>query len=183
MPGTTRHVSRFNRIAFAFLLLPLTAGASNSPVGARQGMPESCQYTYKDLALAKLGKDKSYWKVRVGVSNPNPHPVSVESIRYSLLHRQDTLLTGMETADKVIPAGETLDVQSTLVLPNKELKSLPKEVLKDPEARFTLVGDAHLSTGLQEFVYPAAVRQTILVDMPKQVKKAKKMFFRRMFFR
>jgi hypothetical protein len=121
--------------------------------------------------------------VKVGVTNPNPHPVNVEGIRFSLLHREDTLLTGMNPAGRIVPAGETLDMQSTLVLPNKELKSLPDEVLRDHKARFTLVGDAHLRTGLQEFVYPSAVRQTILVDMPKQVKKAKKMFFRRMFFR
>lgn len=152
-----------------------------TPASAGNAAPASCRYTYKNLAFDKADKEQSYWNVDVNVYNPTSKPVQLESMRYSLLHQQDTLLSDWKpSARKVLP-GETLSLRTVIALPNKVLKGLPKNVLRDSDARFTLVGDAFQISRVGKVCHPQAVRQTIHVDMPTQMAKARKMIFRKLF--
>lgn len=177
---------------FAWTHLAATeARSARLPEGVATAVPASdaahasraaqCSYAYDGLAFERADKKQSYWKVGVKVSNNSAHPVNLEGMRYSLLHQQDTLMSDWKTSDRVVKPGESATFQTVLSLPNKVLKNLPKHVLKDPKARFTLLGDAYQEerTGLVRL--PKVVQQTIQVDMPKQMAKARKMFFRSLF--
>lgn len=118
----------------------------------------------------------------VGVVNPNPYPVKLDRMHFTLLHQRDTLVSEWHRSGKSIPAQGSLVVKNTLDLPNRVLKGLPSDVLADPHACFFLVGDAFLKTGRDEFRFLDALRKPIFVNMPEQVKKARKLFFRSLLF-
>jgi len=161
--------------------LPEGAAAAVPVSGSARAAASQCSYAYEGLAFERADKKQSYWKVGVKVSNHSGGPVSLEGMRYSLLHQQDTLMSDWKTSDRVVKPGESASFQTVLTLPNKVLKQLPKSVLKDPQARFTLVGDAYQEGRSGLVRLPQVVEQTILVDMPKQMAKARKMFFRSLF--
>lgn len=158
----------------------LPEGAAAAGPGRASGAAP-CSYAYDGLAFERADKRQSYWKVAVKVSNHSARPVSLEGMRYSLLHQQDTLMSDWKTSERVVQPGESASLQTVLALPNKILKQLPKSVLKDPQARFTLVGDAYQEDRDGVVRLPKAVQQTIEVDMPKQMAKARRMFFRSLF--
>lgn len=167
------------KLTLPTLLATLFASIHFSATEARSST--QCSYAYDGLAFDRADKKQSYWKVGVKVSNRSASPVNLEGMRYSLLHQQDTLMSDWKASDRVVKPGESATFETVISLPNKVLKQLPKSVLKDPKARFTLVGDAYQEekTGLVRL--PRVVQQTIQVDMPKQMAKARRMFFRSLF--
>lgn len=160
-----------------FLLLGLTSCALFNP---GKGL-KSCRYTYRSLAFASVDKERTYWVVDVGVVNPNVHPVTLEKMRFSLVHGKDTLLTGWNPAKKAVAAGDSTILQSTLELPHAALQRLPPSLLANTNAEFTLIGDAFLQTWVGEVHVQDALKKTIHVNMPEQVAKVRNLFMKHLF--
>lgn len=93
-------------------------------------------------------KDRSYWKVDMGISNPDAQSVSLKRMHLSLLHEGITLASKWTSSRKDLVPGTSQAIQGTPELPNEAIKGLPSPVLRDPDARFLLVGDAVFRTRL-----------------------------------
>ena len=141
----------------------------------------SCRYTFQTFTFASIDKDKTYWVVDMGVVNPNDRPVTLEKMRFALLHEMDTLVTAWNPAKRELAAGDSSILQTTLELPLSVLQRLPPSLLANTNAEFTLVGDAFLQTWLGEIHVPGAMKKTIHVNMPEQVAKVRNMFLQRFF--
>lgn len=168
--------------AILFSLASIAGARPAVAVQASNPKLKPFQYTYRNIALATTDKSGSHWHVDVGVVNPNPFPVNLERMHFSLLHQRDTLVSEWTRTGKSIPARDSMVVKNTFDLPNQVLKGLPSDVLADPHACFFLVGDAYLKTGRGEFRFLDALRKPIFVNMPEQVKKARRLFFRSLLF-
>jgi hypothetical protein len=166
---------------FPCLSLALALGMSACALfRAGQGV-KSCRYHYRDFHFASVDQAKTYWLIDVDVVNPNAKPVTLDRMRFSLLHADDTLVTAWNPKRKQLAPGDSLSFRSSLEIPHALLQRLPPGLLADPRAEFTLVGDAYLDTWLGEMTLPGALRQTLHVNMPEQVNKVRDLFLRRMF--
>src|SRR6185436_10337876 len=101
--------------------------------------------------------------------NPNPHEVTLQKIRFALVHEQDTLITGWNPEKRVLAPGDSQALRATLQLPHAAFKRLPNDIWTDPDARFELIGDAFLDTWVGEMRFPGAFHQVIHVNMPQQM--------------
>lgn len=128
-----------------------------------------------------MDQNKTYWVVDMGVVNPNDRPVTLEKMRFVLLHGQDTLVTAWNPAKRELAAAESTVLQSTLELPLAIIQRLPPSLLADTRAEFTLAGDAYLQTWIGEVHIPDALKQKIHVNMPEQVAKVRNLFLQKLF--
>lgn len=142
---------------------------------------KSCRYAYQGFGFASVDAEKTYWNIGINVANPNAKPVTLEKMRFALLHQEDTLVSGWNPSRQEIAAGDSLDLTSTLEIPHAILQRFPPSLLADPKARFTLVGDAYLNTWLGEMQVPGAFRQTLYINMPEQVAKVRTIFMQKLF--
>lgn len=123
----------------------------------------------------------SHWKIQVGVVNPNGHEVTLTRMKYSLLHGADTLLSGWNPEKRVVPASDSITAEATLDVPNAVWQRLPPGIWSQKDASFLIVADAYLHTWVGDLVVTDAVRQTVHVDMTKQVERVKEMMMQRLF--
>lgn len=142
---------------------------------------KSCRYHFRELAFAGLDGSATHWNLRLGIANPNTHEVSLSRMRFTLLHEADTLISGWNPEEHVIPAGDSVTVAATLDLPNAVLQRLPPGIWSRSDAEFRLVGDAYLHTWLGNLTVPGAVDQTVHVDMTKQMARLRELLMRKMF--
>lgn len=147
---------------------------------AGQGV-KSCRYHYRTFHFASVDQAKTYWLIDIDVVNPNKKPVTLDKMRFSLLHAEDTLVAAWNPERKELAPGDSLSIRSNLEIPHALLQRLPPSLLADPKAEFTLVGDAYLNTWLGEMTIPGAMSQTIQVNMPEQVAKVRALFLQKMF--
>lgn len=163
------------------LVLLLALGISACALFRAGKGVKSCRYHYRTFHFASLDQAKTYWLIDVDVVNPNPKPVILDKMRFSLLHEEDTLVTAWNPERKELAPGDSLPFRSNLEIPHALLQRLPPGLLANPRAEFTLVGDAYLDTWLGELTIPGAMRQTIYVDMPEQVNKVRNLFLQKLF--
>lgn len=169
------------RFVPAILLACLALGiASCALFKAGKGL-KACRYTFQNMAFSSLDKDRSYWTVDVGVVNPNPHPVTLEKMRFAFLRLDDTLVTGWNPSRRELAPAESVSLRTSLEIPHAVIQRLPPGLLADPAAEFTLTGDAYLKTWVGEVHVRDAVRRTIKVNMPEQVAKVRNLFLQRLF--
>jgi hypothetical protein len=171
-----------HRSTWAGLLLALGAlGLSACALFQAGRSVKSLRYHYRTFHFASVDQAKTYWLIDVDVVNPNPKPVAVDKMRFSLLHARDTLVTAWNPERKELAPADSLPFRTTLEIPHALLQRLPPSLLADPKAEFTLVGDAYLRTWLGEVTIPGALTQTIYVNMPEQVNKVRNLFLQKMF--
>lgn len=164
-------------------LLPILAAAALGACSlfqAGKGL-KACTYSYKGFGFAKVDGERSYWSVDLGVANPNARPVTLEKMRFALMHGKDTLVSGWNPAKLELPAGDSAVLHSTLEIPHAFMQRLPPGLLRNTRAEFTLSGDAYLQTWLGEIKVPNAFRKTIHVDMPRQIARVRDHFMQRIF--
>lgn len=142
---------------------------------------KSCRYTFKNLAFTGMDAGATHWKLRMGVANPNAHEVTLTRMRFSFLHETDTLLTGWNPEQHVVPAGDSLTVETTLDLPNTIFQKLPAEIWTQTDAQFHLIADAYLHTWMGDLMVAKAIDQTVHVDMTRQVSRLKDMLLQKLF--
>lgn len=142
---------------------------------------KSCRYTFKELAFLGMDAGATHWKIKLAVANPNTHQVTLTRLKYSLLHGADTLLSGWNPAQRVVPAGDSITAEATLDVPNAVWQRLPPGIWSRKDAAFTIVADAYLNTWLGDLVVTDALRQTVHVDMTKQVERVRDMMMQKLF--
>lgn len=170
-------MSRLRRPLIALIAF-LAAGCALFHAG--RGV-KSCRYTFHGVTLAGFDGAAADWRLDVGVANPNPHPVTLNRMRFTLLRGADTLLTGWNPEKRVLAPGDSQRLAATLTLPLAALGRLPPALLVDTAAEFTLVGDAYLDTWLGAMKFPGALHQTLHVNMPEQMARCNELFMRRLF--
>jgi hypothetical protein len=162
------------------LLLSVAGLGACSLFQAGKGL-KSCRYSYKGFGFSKVDGERSYWSVDVGVANPNARPVTLEKMRFALLHGKDTLVSGWNPGKLELAAGDSAVLHSTLEIPHTFMQRLPPGLLRNTAAEFTLSGDAYLQTWLGEVQVPNAFRKTIHVNMPQQIARVRDHFMKRLF--
>ena len=142
---------------------------------------KSCRYHFQDLAFAGMDASATHWKMRLGVVNPNPHEVTLTRMRFTLLREADTLLSGWNPEQHVLPAGDSTSIETSLDLPNAVFQRLPAEIWTQTDARFRIVADAYLHTWMGDLLVAKAIDQTVHVDMTKQVARLRDLLMQRLF--
>lgn len=142
---------------------------------------KSCRYQFKDLAFAGMDGSATHWKMRLGVANPNRHEVTITRMRFTLLREADTLLSGWNPEQHVLPAGDSTLIETSLDLPNAIFQRLPPGIWSQTDARFRIVADAYLHTWMGDLMVPNAIDQTVHVDMTKQVARLRDMLMQKLF--
>jgi hypothetical protein len=142
---------------------------------------KSCRYTFRNLAFMGMDAGATHWKLRMVVANPNPHEVTLTRMRFSFLHEADTLLSGWNPEQHVVPAGDSTAVEATLDLPNSIFQRLPPDIWTQTDARFQLVADAYLHTWMGDLMVAKAIDQTVHVDMTRQASRLKDMLMQKLF--
>jgi hypothetical protein len=142
---------------------------------------KSCRYRFHGLAFTGLSGAQTNWRVDLSVVNPNSHPVTLNRMRYALLHGADTLLAGWNPAARELAPGDSQPLEATLELPHAAWKRLPPGIFSDTAAKFTLIGDAYLDTWVGPLRFPGALRQEIKVNMPEQIVRYRDLMLQRFF--
>lgn len=142
---------------------------------------KSCRYHFQGLSFSGMDAAASHWKLRLGVANPNPHEVTLTRMRFSLLHEADTLLSGWNPEQHVLPAGDSISAETTLDLPNSIFQRLPPGIWSQTDARFRIVADAYLNTWMGDLLVPNAIDQIVHVDMTKQMARFRDLLMQKLF--
>jgi hypothetical protein len=142
---------------------------------------KSCRYHFQDLSFMGMDASASHWKLRLGVANPNPREVTLTRMRFSLLHEADTLLSGWNPEERVLPAGDSQSVETTLDLPNAVFQRLPPLIWTQSDARFRIVADAYVHTWMGDLMVPQAIDQIVHVDMTKQAARLRDLLMQKLF--
>jgi hypothetical protein len=166
-----------NRTLLATALLSLMGCSLLHPA---RGV-KACRYGFRSIAFSGFDGAQTNWRLDMSVVNPNPHPVTLNRMHFALKHGEDTLLSGWNPQKQELAAGDSQVVHATLQLPNAALSRLPPEMLINPDAQFTLIGDAYLDTWLGAMRFPGAFHQTIHVNMPEQIARYRDMMMRQFF--
>lgn len=176
-------VNRFPRPALALIagMALLTAFASVSCSLNPGRALKSCKYRFQTLTFLGMDSQATHWHMDVAVTNPNAKEVSLNRMRYALLYQSDTLLSGWNPDKRVLAAGDSQVIRTTLDLPNAVFKRLPPAIWSRTDAEFTLVADAYLSTWVGDIMVPQALKQTIRINMTEQVAKYRDMVLKRFF--
>jgi hypothetical protein len=172
-----RMKSVVNRSFLALALLTLGACSLLHP---GRGV-KSCRYGFRAITFSGFEGSQSDWKLDLSVVNPNSHPVTLNRMHFALMHDQDTLLSGWNPEKRVLAPGDSQTLETTLEFPIAALGRLPPALLADADAQFTLVGDAYLDTWVGAMRFPGALRQTIHVNMPKQLTHYRDLLMNRFF--
>jgi hypothetical protein len=163
-------------IVFALLAASLLAGCFHFGRGVK-----SCRYHFQGLSFVSMDASASHWKLSLGVVNPNPHEVTLTRMRFSLLHESDTLLSGWNPDQHVLPAGDSISAETTLDLPNSIFQRLPPGIWSQTDARFRIVADAYLHTWMGDLLVPGAIDQVVKVDMTRQVARFRELLMQKLF--
>jgi late embryogenesis abundant protein len=142
---------------------------------------KSCKYRFQTLTFLGMDAQATHWHMDVAVSNPNAKEVSLTRMRYALLYQADTLLSGWNPEKRVLAAGDSQVIRTTLDLPNAVFKRLPPALWSQTDAQFTLVADAYLNTWIGDVTVPQAIKETVHIDMTEQVAKYRDMVLKRFF--
>lgn len=142
---------------------------------------KSCKYRFQTLTFLGMDAQATHWHMDVAVSNPNSKEVSLTRMRYALLYESDTLLSGWNPEKRILAAGDSQIIRTTLDLPNAVFKRLPPALWSQTDAQFTLVADAYLNTWLGDVTVPQAIKETVHIDMTEQVAKYRDMVLKRFF--
>jgi hypothetical protein len=142
---------------------------------------KSCRYHFRGLDFAGMDTEATHWKLRLDVANPNSHEVTLTRMRFSLMHEADTLLTGWNPAQRVLAAGDSQSVETTLDVPNAVLQRLPAGIWAQSDARFQIVADAYVHTWMGDLMMAKAIDQTVHVDMTKQTARLRDLLMQRLF--
>jgi hypothetical protein len=142
---------------------------------------KSCRYQFRSLEFAGMDAAATHWKLNLGVVNPNPREVTLTRMRFSLLHESDTLLSGWNPEQRVVPAGDSLAVETSLDLPNAVFQRLPAGIWMQKDARFQIVADAYLHTWMGDLMVAKAIDQTVHVDMTKQTARFRDLLMQKLF--
>lgn len=142
---------------------------------------KSCKYRFQTLSFLGIDSQATHWHMDVSVTNPNAKEVSLTRMRYALLYQSDTLLSGWNPEKRVLAAGDSQVVRTTMDLPHAVFKRLPPAIWSQTDAEFTLVADAYLSTWVGDIMVPQAVKETVRINMTEQVAKYRDMVMKRFF--
>jgi hypothetical protein len=142
---------------------------------------KSCKYRFQTLSFLGMDAQATHWHLDVAVTNPNAKDVSLTRLRYALLYQADTLLSGWNPEKRILAAGDSQVIRTTLDLPNAVFKRLPPALWSQTDAQFTLVADAYLSTWIGDVMVPQAIKETVHIDMTEQVAKYRDMVLKRFF--
>lgn len=173
--------SKVNRIPVLSILLAATAFFLASCAWLPGRGFKSCKYRFQTLSFLGMDAQATHWHLDVAVSNPNAKEVSLTRLRYALLYQADTLLSGWNPEKRVLAAGDSQVIRTTLDLPNAVFKRLPPALWSHTDAQFTLVADAYLSTWIGDIMVPQAIKETVHIDMTEQVAKYRDMVLKRFF--
>ncbi len=165
-----------NRITIGLFLLAFTGCFWHGTQGVK-----ACKYSFHKLDFIGVDGAASHWKLTVGVANPNAKPVTLTRLRYALVHEADTMLTGANPQEHEVPPGDSLISETTLDIPNTLWQRLPPGIWSQTDAAFTIVGDAYVHTWMGDIVVNQAIKQTVHVDMTKQVARMKEMLLQKLF--
>ena len=100
---------------------------------------------------------------------------------YALLSQAYTLLSVCNPEKRILAAGYSMVIQTTLDLPNAVFKRLPPALWSQTDAQFTLVADAYLNTWIGDITVPQAIKETVHINMTEQVAKYRDMVLKRFF--
>jgi Late embryogenesis abundant protein len=142
---------------------------------------KSCKYRFQTLSFLGMDSQATHWHMDVAVINPNAKEVSLTRMRYALLYQADTLLSGWNPEKRVLAAGDSQVIRTTLDLPNAVFKRLPPALWSQTDAQFTLVADAYLNTWIGDINVPQAIKETVHINMTEQVAKYRDMVLKRFF--
>jgi hypothetical protein len=142
---------------------------------------KSCKYRFQTLSFLGMDAQATHWHMDVAVTNPNAKEVSLNRLRYALLYQADTLLSGWNPEKRVLAAGDSQVIRTTLDLPNAVFKRLPPALWSQTDAQFTLVADAYLNTWIGDITVPQAIKETVHINMTEQVAKYRDMVLKRFF--
>jgi hypothetical protein len=161
---------------FAVLAAFLLAGCFHISRGVK-----SCRYQFQSLNFAGMDTEATHWKLRLGVANPNSHEVTLTRMHFTLMHEADTLLTGWNPAPRVLAAGDSQSVETTLDLPNAVFQRLPAGIWAQSDARFQIIADAYVHTWMGDLMVAKAIDQTVHVDMTKQTARLRDLLMQKLF--
>jgi hypothetical protein len=166
----------FTTMAFAIITASVLAGCFHIGRGVK-----SCRYHFQGLAFSGMDASASHWKLRLGVANPNTHEVTLTRMRFFLLHEADTLLSGWNPDQHVLPGGDSISAETTLDLPNSIFQRLPPGIWSQTDARFRIVADAYLHTWMGDLLVPKAIDQVVHVDMTRQMARFRDLLMQKLF--
>ncbi len=142
---------------------------------------QTCRYRFSSLDFTGMDAGQSHWKLKLIVANPSTRKVTLTRLHFTLQYAADTLLTGWNPSQLEIAAKDSEAVEATLDVPNTTWKRLPSGIWSNTDAQFVLIADAYLNTWLGAIEVPGALRQTVHINMPKEVAKYRDMLLQKMF--
>jgi hypothetical protein len=175
-------VNRIPRLSFlaAFCTVCCATWLAGCALHPGRGV-KSCKYRFQTLTFTGMDTQQTHWTVDVAVTNPNAHEVTLTRMRYALLYQNDTLLSGWNPSQRMVAAGDSQVIRTTLDLPNAVWRKLPPGIWAQTDAQFVLVADAYLKTWVGDLVVPQAIKETMHVNMTEQVAKYRDMLMQRFF--